>query len=359
MVALLNGDNSNGAQLKVAPFSTPRLFDNAQEVQRLSFSLRPENLLALANLCGQNNNNLQQIERSLEVYIANNSYQFTIEGKEDKVKVTKKVIQQLYEDSINEIEIDVKSIHLCIQQAKMSTLATKKNYKSEPCIINTPRCRIQTRGHNQSDFVHGIRNNAVQFGVGPAGTGKTWIAVACALESLFDKKVERVVLTRPAVEAGEKLGFLPGDLSQKVDPYLRPLFDALYDMVGTETIDRLITRNVIEVAPLAFMRGRSLNNAFIILDEAQNTTIEQMKMLLTRIGFGSKAVITGDLSQIDLPAHITSGLSNACTVLEGVEETGFTRFNAGDVIRHQVVQNIVHAYDAYQKEAKEKGKGKD
>lgn len=333
---------------------------NTTSLRQLSFSLQPESLPALANLCGQSNNHLQQIERSLEVDIANNSYKFKIEGEKHQAQTTQKVIQLLYEDGINGTTIDSKSIHLCLQQTKMNspTIASNKKTDFDSCIINTPRSRIQTRGHNQSHFVSGIRNHAVQFGVGPAGTGKTWIAVACALESLFDKKVERLILTRPAVEAGEKLGFLPGDLSQKVDPYLRPLFDALYDMAGTEAIDRLITRNVIEIAPLAFMRGRSLNNAFILLDESQNTTIEQMKMLLTRIGFGSKAIITGDLSQVDLPHHITSGLSHACQVLEKVEEAGFTHFDADDIVRHQVVHSIVNAYVAYEQKERSTDRSK-
>jgi phosphate starvation-inducible PhoH-like protein len=205
---------------------------------------------------------------------------------------------------------------------------------------------IRPRGDNQTLYVNSIRQHDLAFGIGPAGTGKTYLAVAAAVESLDHEQVRRIVLVRPAVEAGERLGFLPGDMSQKVDPYLRPMYDALYDMIGAETVTRLIERNVIEVAPLAFMRGRSLNESFVILDEAQNTSVEQMKMFLTRIGFGSRAVVTGDITQIDLPAGQKSGLKNAVEVLEGVEGISFTFFTPRDVVRHALVQRIVEAYEA-------------
>ena len=212
-------------------------------------------------------------------------------------------------------------------------------------IIRTKKCTIKPRGDNQQGYVAAIRRHDINFGMGPAGTGKTYLAVACAVEAMLQDEVERILLVRPAVEAGEKLGFLPGDLAQKVDPYLRPLYDALYEMMGFETVGKLIERQIIEVAPLAYMRGRTLNNSFVILDESQNSTREQMKMFLTRIGFGSTAVITGDPSQIDLPRGQASGLKHACTVLHGVEGISFTRFSAKDVVRHPIVQRIVEAYE--------------
>jgi len=216
---------------------------------------------------------------------------------------------------------------------------------AEEVAIHTRRKLIRARGANQAAYVRSIRDHDLAFGIGPAGTGKTYLAVACAVEALELEQVRRIVLVRPAVEAGERLGFLPGDLSQKVDPYLRPMYDALYDMIGAERVTRLIERNIIEIAPLAFMRGRSLNESFVILDEAQNTSVEQMKMFLTRIGFGSRAVVTGDVTQIDLPNSQPSGLKNATEVLAGVEGVSFTTFNRKDVVRHHLVQRIVKAYE--------------
>jgi phosphate starvation-inducible PhoH-like protein len=218
-------------------------------------------------------------------------------------------------------------------------------------MIRTKRAPIKPRGKNQQGYVRTIGQCDINFGIGPAGTGKTYLAVACAVEALLEDRVRRILLVRPAVEAGEKLGFLPGDLSQKIDPYLRPLYDALYEMLGFETVNKFIERNVIEVAPLAFMRGRTLNDSFIILDEAQNTTREQMKMFLTRIGFGSTAVITGDATQIDLPKGSPSGLTHASNVLDGVEGIGFTYFGSKDVVRHPLVQRIVEAYDSHEDKA--------
>lgn len=218
-------------------------------------------------------------------------------------------------------------------------------------LIRTKKNTVKARGANQQHYVRAIQTNDINFGVGPAGTGKTYLAVACAVESLLSNRVERILLVRPAVEAGEKLGFLPGDLAQKVDPYLRPLYDALFEMLGFETVNKLIERNVIEVAPLAYMRGRTLNNSFVILDESQNTTREQMKMFLTRIGFGSTAVINGDPSQIDLPRGHLSGLAHASEVLKGVEGISFTYFTAKDVVRHPLVQRIVEAYDNFENDA--------
>jgi phosphate starvation-inducible PhoH-like protein len=217
--------------------------------------------------------------------------------------------------------------------------------EAEEVVIHTRRKLIRARGGNQAAYVRSIRDHDLAFGIGPAGTGKTYLAVACAVEALELEQIRRIVLVRPAVEAGERLGFLPGDLSQKVDPYLRPMYDALYDMIGAERVTRLIERNIIEIAPLAFMRGRSLNESFVILDEAQNTSVEQMKMFLTRIGFGSRAVVTGDVTQIDLPNSQPSGLKNATEVLAGVEGVSFTTFNRMDVVRHHLVQRIVKAYE--------------
>ncbi len=216
--------------------------------------------------------------------------------------------------------------------------------------MRTARGAIRARGANQTEYLHNVRTHDLTFGIGPAGTGKTYLAVACAVEALQTEKVRRIVLVRPAVEAGERLGFLPGDLSQKVDPYLRPMYDALYEMLGFERVAKLIERNVIEVAPLAFMRGRSLNDSFVILDEAQNTTNEQMKMFLTRIGFGSKAVVTGDITQIDLPNSKQSGLRTVIDILRGVRGIAFTMFTSRDVVRHPLVQRIVQAYEAHSPE---------
>ena len=226
-------------------------------------------------------------------------------------------------------------------------IAANSEEESDDVSIQTRRKLIRPRGANQTAYIRSIRDHDLAFGIGPAGTGKTYLAVAAAVDSLESEQIRRIVLVRPAVEAGERLGFLPGDLSQKVDPYLRPMYDALYDMIGAERVTRLIERNVIEIAPLAFMRGRSLNESFVILDEAQNTSVEQMKMFLTRIGFGSYAVVTGDVTQIDLPNGQLSGLKNATDVLQGVEGVSFTNFTPKDVVRHQLVQRIVRAYEEH------------
>jgi phosphate starvation-inducible PhoH-like protein len=245
--------------------------------------------------------------------------------------------------------VTTEKVHLgLVEQADDSVPAGPRAVdarEADPAIVRTPRASIRARGTHQRDYVVQIRSHDLTFGIGPAGTGKTYLAVACAVEALTSERVQRVVLVRPAVEAGERLGFLPGDLSQKVDPYLRPIYDALYEMLGFEKVARLMERSVIEVAPLAFMRGRSLNDAFIILDEAQNATVEQMKMFLTRIGFGSRAVVTGDLTQTDLPASRPSGLRHGLRVLRDVSGVGFNHFDAADVVRHPLVQRIVQAYE--------------
>ena len=259
------------------------------------------------------------------------------------------LLANLYGEICRGIELSPESLHLHLQHAGEET----EQHHIDPAVenlsvIRTKRTTVKPRGVNQQGYVRAIGQNDINFGIGPAGTGKTYLAVACAVEALMADRVRRILLVRPAVEAGEKLGFLPGDLSQKIDPYLRPLYDALYEMMGFETVNKYIERNIIEVAPLAFMRGRTLNNAFIILDEAQNTTREQMKMFLTRIGFGSTAVITGDASQIDLPRGSHSGLTHVMNILDGVEGLGFTYFQSRDVVRHPMVQRIVEAYDRHE-----------
>jgi len=308
----------------------------------LSFSLEPTDSRRLAILSGQFGAHLKQIEKRMEVEVIHRGSNFAVNGS--KAENATKIIQQLYKQTTNGQELTPDEVHLAIQESLMESVAVEdaKQALDTASIIRTKKCTIKPRGGNQKGYVAAVRTNDINFGIGPAGTGKTYLAVACAVEAL---------LVRPAVEAGEKLGFLPGDLAQKVDPYLRPLYDALYEMLGFETVAKFIERNVIEVAPLAYMRGRTLNNSFIILDESQNTTREQMKMFLTRIGFGSTAVITGDPSQIDLPRGIASGLKHAIEVLDNVEGVSFTLFTAKDVVRHPIVQRIVEAYEAAEKRA--------
>ncbi|WP_075188221.1 PhoH family protein [Teredinibacter haidensis] len=316
------------------------------KTESLSLSLEPVDSRRLAILSGQFGSHLKQVEQRLNVHINNRGNDFSVSGRSAKSAV--QVIQQLYQHTANGNELTPDEVHLAIQESKMESAAVEdaKQAIDTASIIRTKKCTIKPRGDNQKDYVAAVRTNDINFGVGPAGTGKTYLAVACAVESLLKDEVERILLVRPAVEAGEKLGFLPGDLAQKVDPYLRPLYDALYEMLGFETVAKFIERNVIEVAPLAYMRGRTLNSSFVILDESQNTTREQMKMFLTRIGFGSTAVITGDPSQIDLPRGQASGLKHAIGVLEGVDGVSFTHFCAKDVVRHPIVQRIVEAYEA-------------
>ncbi|MEY8214806.1 MAG: PhoH family protein, partial [Colwellia sp.] len=257
-----------------------------------------------------------------------------------------KIIKDLYITATNE-NLSEKKIHLLVRK-NMGNHEEQGNMESTP-DIKTPRRAIKTQGKNQSVYIKTIRENDLCFGIGPAGTGKTYLAVAAAIEALQKQVVSKIILVRPAVEAGERLGFLPGDLSQKVDPYLRPMYDALYEMLGFDQVNHLIERRAIELAPLAFMRGRSLNDSFIILDEAQNTTVQQMKMFLTRMGFGSKSVINGDITQIDLPTDKVSGLKHAVEVLDGIEGIGIINFNHSDVVRHKVVQNIVEAYEKHER----------
>ena len=310
--------------------------------------LEPADNSRLANLCGQFDEHLRQIERRLNVEIAGRGNRFRITGTPGAAEVGGEVLQSLFEMTDTE-RLDPERVHMLLQESFMDDDDTAMNDDAEPgdivVGIQTRRKLIRPRGANQTAYLRNILEHDLAFGIGPAGTGKTYLAVACAVDALENEQVRRIVLVRPAVEAGERLGFLPGDLSQKVDPYLRPMYDALYDMIGAERVTRLIERNVIEIAPLAFMRGRSLNESFVILDEAQNTSVEQMKMFLTRIGFGSRAVVTGDITQIDLPAGQQSGLKNATEVLDGVDGVAFTYFTRKDVVRHELVQRIVKAYE--------------
>jgi len=313
-----------------------------------NLTLEPDDARHLAMLCGHLNSHLRQIEQRLGVSINARGNQLQLSGPAVNVATTEHLLVHLYAEICQGVVLSPESLHLQLQEAGLEHLVeTGQDPSIQPIqIIRTKRGSIKPRGKNQQAYVRTIKKYDINFGIGPAGTGKTYLAVACGVEALLEERVRRIMLVRPAVEAGEKLGFLPGDLSQKIDPYLRPLYDALYEMLGFEAVDKYIERNIIEVAPLAFMRGRTLNNAFIILDEAQNTTREQMKMFLTRIGFGSTAVITGDATQIDLPRGCPSGLTHASNILDGVEGLGFTYFGNKDVVRHPLVQRIVEAYDS-------------
>ncbi len=321
-----------------------------QQTTQQSLTLEPNDARYLAMLCGQLDSHLHQIEQRLGVHISARGNQFLVEGPTVNVATAAQLLTHLYAEVCQGVELSPESLHLQLQHVEPGILAEPGMEGPVQAIrmIRTRRAPIKPRGKNQQGYVRCIQQCDINFGIGPAGTGKTYLAVACAVEALLEDRVRRILLVRPAVEAGEKLGFLPGDLSQKIDPYLRPLYDALYEMLGFETVNKYIERNIIEVAPLAFMRGRTLNNSFIILDEAQNTTREQMKMFLTRIGFGSTAVITGDATQIDLPKGSPSGLTHAGNVLDGVEGIGFTYFGSRDVVRHPLVQRIVEAYDSHE-----------
>jgi len=314
--------------------------------ESLDLTLEPADNDRLANLSGQIDEHLRLIERRLGVEVNNRGNTFRIIGHDEAVRAAEQVLKGLFEATASE-DLTPARVHLFLQESGVEAMLEEPADAPEERPIRTKRGVITGRGPNQKRYLNNILSHDVNFGIGPAGTGKTYLAVACAVEALEREEVRRLVLTRPAVEAGERLGFLPGDLAQKVDPYLRPLYDALYEMLGFERVDRLIERNVIEVAPLAYMRGRTLNDAFIILDEAQNTSLEQMKMFLTRIGFGSTAVVTGDVTQTDLPRGEQSGLRHVIEVLKDVEGISFTFFLAKDVVRHPLVQRIVHAYEVH------------
>jgi len=323
---------------------------NAVTISR-DLVLEPVDNNRLANLCGQFDEHIRQIERRLNVEIASRGNQFCITGNPGAAQIGKDLIQSLFRLTDSE-RLDPERVHICLQEVAMndgevSDIPDAHDDGGENEFeIQTRRKLVRARGANQRSYLKNIREHDLAFGIGPAGTGKTYLAVASAIDALENEQVRRIILVRPAVEAGERLGFLPGDMSQKVDPYLRPMYDALYDMLGPEQVGRLIEKNLIEVAPLAFMRGRSLNDSFVILDEAQNTSVAQMKMFLTRIGFGSRSVVTGDITQIDLPTGQQSGLKNASRILNDVAGVAFTWFTPGDVVRHELVQRIVEAYEA-------------
>jgi phosphate starvation-inducible PhoH-like protein len=310
-------------------------------VTQREFDLEPTDNARLANLCGPLDENLRLLESRLGVEVRRRGDNFRVIGA--RAAAAEETLRELFRLA-RESEVTLEHVHLALRDVEAGPSGAPAS--NDELSVRVQRGAIRARGAHQREYLAQIRARDLTFGIGPAGTGKTYLAVACAVEALQAERVRRIVLVRPAVEAGERLGFLPGDLTQKVDPYLRPMYDALYEMMGFDRVARFIERNVIEVAPLAFMRGRSLNDSFIILDEAQNTTVEQMKMFLTRIGFGSKAVVTGDVTQTDLPAGKLSGLRHVVDVLGGIEGVAFTFFDARDVVRHPLVQRIVQAYEA-------------
>jgi phosphate starvation-inducible PhoH-like protein len=338
------------------------------EIITQPLTLEPSDSRRLANLCGLLGQHLRQIEERLEIEIRHRGSEFELTGPSAKIRAGAELLRNLYLTT-EQNELTPDEVHLALQTSGIEQLMEQlDNAEAQalsgesPAAINadhdeagitlirTKKCTIKPRGLNQQRYVRAVQKHDINFGIGPAGTGKTYLAVACAVEALLKNEIERILLVRPAVEAGEKLGFLPGDLAQKVDPYLRPLYDALFEMLGFDTVGKLMERGVIEVAPLAFMRGRTLNNSFVILDESQNTTREQMKMFLTRIGFGTTAVITGDPTQIDLPRGMASGLRHAIEVLDNVNGISFTNFTSKDVVRHPIVQRIVEAYEAFEQQ---------
>ncbi len=315
------------------------------QTSKIQFS--PTDNRRLAQLCGQFNEHLHFIEETLDVQIHHRGNLFHVVGQDQAVKTTRCILEKLYEDTQQQDPLSKEKIYRYLRAAKQGQQPSEKKSRH----IHTPRCAIATRSQHQNHYVDNIHQNDINFSIGPAGTGKTYLAVACAVEALEKENISRILLVRPAVEAGERLGFLPGDMSQKVDPYLRPLYDALYEMMGIDNVAKSIENNIIEIAPLAYMRGRTLSESFIILDEAQNTTKAQMKMFLTRIGFGSKAVITGDLTQIDLVDNEESGLKHVETLLKDIPAIGFSYFTSADVVRHPLVQDIIDAYENQNKDA--------
>lgn len=324
------------------------------------FTLTPFDNRRLANLCGRFDEHLRQIEHHLHIEILNRGNNFIVKGEANAIDIAMQVLKKLYIDTKRNIEITPNQVHLSMQHFERPVLAKIKvnNESKNPGLRikllengNIFRSRLgEVKSRNQSQvlYIQNILQHDINFGIGPAGTGKTFLAVACAVAALEQEIIRRIILVRPAVEAGERLGFLPGDLTQKIDPYLRPLYDALYEMLGAEKVTKLIENHVIEIAPLAYMRGRTLNDAFIILDESQNTTNAQMKMFLTRMGFNSIAVITGDITQIDLPHGTQSGLQQAMQIVKASSRISFTHFASSDVVRHPVVQEIIEAYECYE-----------
>ncbi|GAA4500439.1 PhoH family protein [Pseudaeromonas paramecii] len=341
-----------GSPLKPARYALTR------HITTLDLHLEPADSQRLACLCGPFDDNLKQIERRLGVELNYRNNHFQVVGREAQAEAVRDLLKSLYVETApvrggkaedltpEQVHLAIQGCHALEQDEEAAPQAGSIPYGKE-VNIKTKRGMVKPRSPNQAQYIANIVTHDITFGIGPAGTGKTYLAVAAAVDALERQEIRRILLTRPAVEAGEKLGFLPGDLSQKVDPYLRPLYDALFEMLGFERVEKLIERQVIEIAPLAYMRGRTLNDAFIILDEGQNTTVEQMKMFLTRIGFNSKAVVTGDITQMDLPRNVRSGLRHAIEVLSGVEGLSFNFFQAGDVVRHPVVARIVQAYEAH------------
>ena len=318
--------------------------NTSTDIQR--FTLDSFEAARFANLCGQYDEHLRLIEQRLNITIRNRGEQFELLGHREQTRAAEQLIRRLYRET-KHADLTPDTVHLFLQESSMQELTSPSSAPTHAVALRTRKGAIRPRGENQQNYAKSILDHDINFGIGPAGTGKTYLAVACAVDALERELVQRILLVRPAVEAGEKLGFLPGDLSQKIDPYLRPLYDALYEMLGVEHVTRLIEKQVIEVAPLAYMRGRTLSNSFIILDESQNTTVEQMKMFLTRIGFGSTAVITGDITQVDLPRGTASGLIDVINILQDVPGIGFTFFKSADVVRHPLVQRIVDAYESH------------
>ena len=317
----------------------------------MEFAFTPVDNHRLASLCGSMDANIRQIEAALDVSISRRGEKFSVTGERGKIELAAKVLNRFYAEAHNDLTVEEIQLGIVEMRHARETKTTKPADLTPiaEVALQTRRADLRARTDHQSQYIRQMQTHDITFGVGPAGTGKTYLAVACAVDAFERDLVKRIVLTRPAVEAGERLGFLPGDLSQKVDPYLRPLYDALYELLGFDKVSRMFERQQIEVAPLAFMRGRTLSHSFIILDEAQNTTPEQMKMFLTRIGFGSKAVITGDVTQVDLKHGTTSGLVDARNVLHGIRGIAFTIFQANDVVRHPLVQSIVTAYEAHRR----------
>lgn len=321
-------------------------------IHAFDITLTPIDNRRLANLCGRFDEHLWQIEQRIGVEITNRGHVFQLTGTRHAISIACKVLEALYNETKSKTQLTSAQVHLCLQQHGTGSETEITVSPNKVYSLKTHTGEITPRSFNQSRYIHNILHHNVNFGIGPAGTGKTFLAVAAAIVALEQEKIRRILLVRPAVEAGERLGFLPGDLTQKIDPYLRPLYDALYEMLGFERVAKFLERQIIEIAPLAYMRGRTLNDAFIILDEAQNTTIEQMKMFLTRLGFSSTAVITGDITQIDLPKGKQSGLKQVIDILQHISSISFTFFQSNDIVRHPVVQKIIEAYERFEEKQK-------